>query len=534
MSAPTNITQLLASWSSGDQAALEALTPLVHQELHRLAARYMAGERPGHILQPTALVNEAYLRLVDWKDGRWQNRAHFFAVAAQIMRRVLVDVARTRDRAKRGRGQLHVSLSEAADVPVGTDGVDLVALDDALKTLEGTERAAEPRRRAALLRRTEPGGSGARAQRVGGNRETGLEPGAGLALPRAEQRRMNPERYEKVGQLFHAALELPRDERSAFLSGACGADEDLRQEVESLLAAHEKAGDFVAGRAMNVAAEWLAREEEAGTSRGRIGAYEVLSLVGRGGMGEVYLAHDTRLGRNVAVKLLRSVLTSNADAVRRFEQEARAASSLNHPNIVTIYEIGDLLERRFLAMELVEGQSLAAMVGRPVDVAALARIGAQLARALSVAHAAGIVHRDIKPENVMVREDGYVKVLDFGLARLAPLPTVAGRTATPTTNPSLILGTPRYMSPEQARGETATSASDVFSLGVVFYELATGTHPFESESTLGTLHAITSNAVHEPRAAGAGHAADARAAAPLDAREAGGGAARRPPKSRRS
>jgi RNA polymerase sigma factor (TIGR02999 family) len=138
MSAPTNVTQLLASWSSGDQAALEALTPLVQQELHRLAARYMAGERPGHILQATALVNEAYLRLVDWKDVRWQNRAHFFAVAAQIMRRVLVDMARTRDRAKRGRGQVHVSLSEAADVPApAAQGIDLVALDDALKTLEG-------------------------------------------------------------------------------------------------------------------------------------------------------------------------------------------------------------------------------------------------------------------------------------------------------------------------------------------------------------------------------------------------------------
>ena len=135
MSAPTNITQLLASWRSGDQAALEALTPMVHQELHRLAARYMAGERPGHILQPTALVNEAYMRLVDWKDGRWQNRTHFFAVAAQIMRRVLVDVARTRDCGKRGRGQIHVSLSEAANVPVA-QSVDLVALDDALKTLE--------------------------------------------------------------------------------------------------------------------------------------------------------------------------------------------------------------------------------------------------------------------------------------------------------------------------------------------------------------------------------------------------------------
>jgi RNA polymerase sigma factor (TIGR02999 family) len=136
MSGSTNVTQLLASWARGDQAAFEALTPLVHQELHRLASRYMAGERAGHILQPTALVNEAYLRLVDWKDVRWQNRAHFFGVAAQVMRHVLVDVARTRDRAKRGRGQLHVSLSEASDVPA-SQGIDLVALDDALKTLEG-------------------------------------------------------------------------------------------------------------------------------------------------------------------------------------------------------------------------------------------------------------------------------------------------------------------------------------------------------------------------------------------------------------
>jgi RNA polymerase sigma factor (TIGR02999 family) len=135
MSAPANVTQLLVSWSGGDEAALEALTPLVHAELRRVAARFMAGERPGHILQATALVNEAYLRLIDWKDVRWQNRAHFFAVAAQIMRRILVDTARTRDRTKRGGGQLHVSLSQAADLSAAPP-VDLVALDDALKSLE--------------------------------------------------------------------------------------------------------------------------------------------------------------------------------------------------------------------------------------------------------------------------------------------------------------------------------------------------------------------------------------------------------------
>jgi predicted ATPase/serine/threonine protein kinase len=308
---------------------------------------------------------------------------------------------------------------------------------------------------------------------------------------------MNAEQYQRIGQIYHAALDLPPESRAAFLDGACGEDEELRREVDSLLGADEKAGEFIATPAMSVAAQWLARDEEAGTLGGRIGAYEGLSLVGRGGMGEVYLAHDTRLGRKVAVKLLRPWLTSNPDAVRRFEQEARAASSLNHPNIVTIYEIGDIDDRRFLAMEFVEGRSLDTMIGRPVGVSSVAHMGAQVAKALTVAHAAGIVHRDIKPENIMVREDGYVKLLDFGVARLLSAPAGERRTTT-STSPNLIIGTPRYMSPEQARGETATSASDIFSLGVVLYELVTGTHPFESESTLGTLHAITSRAAARP------------------------------------
>ena len=136
MTSLPNVTQLLVAWSNGDQAALERLTPLVHQELHRLAARYMAGERPGHVLQATALVNEAYLRLVDWKNVHWQNRAHFFGVAARLMRRVLVDVARTRRCAKRGGGELQISWSEAVQVPAAAQSADLVALDDALKTLE--------------------------------------------------------------------------------------------------------------------------------------------------------------------------------------------------------------------------------------------------------------------------------------------------------------------------------------------------------------------------------------------------------------
>ena len=309
---------------------------------------------------------------------------------------------------------------------------------------------------------------------------------------------MTPERYEKVAHLYHAALDLPRERRSTYLAGACTGDELLRMEVESLLAANEAAGDFILTSAMSVEAQSIAREEDAGLLVGRVGDYDIASLIGRGGMGEVYEAHDTRLGRKVALKLLRPALTGNPDAVRRFEQEARAASSLNHPNIVTIYEIGDMDGRRFLAMELVHGQSLSALVGHRVGLDAVARMGAQLARALSVAHAAGIVHRDIKPENIMVRADGYVKLLDFGLARLVPQPAATRLPDDAVTQVRTILGTPRYMSPEQARGETVTGASDVFSLGVVLFELASGAHPFEAGS-MRSPFSITPNASSIPR-----------------------------------
>lgn len=290
---------------------------------------------------------------------------------------------------------------------------------------------------------------------------------------------MTPERYEQIAQLYHAVLDLPPEGRASFLDEACAADESLRLEVESLLTANDAAGDFILAPAMAVAAQQIAHEEGMLILSGRAGDYDIISLIGRGGMGEVYKAYDTRLGRHVALKLIHAALTSNADAVRRFEQEARAASSLNHPNIITIYEVGEISGRRFLAMELVEGQSLAGLIGRPIDLEELAHVGAQLARALSVAHASGIVHRDVKPENIMVRADGYVKLLDFGLARLMPQPSATGATSQVRT----ILGTPRYMSPEQGRGEAVTSATDVFSLGVVLHELATGAHPFDAAST---------------------------------------------------
>jgi predicted ATPase/serine/threonine protein kinase len=308
---------------------------------------------------------------------------------------------------------------------------------------------------------------------------------------------VTPERYAQVEAAFHGALDRPPSEREAYLVRECGSDAELLSEVRSLLAAHAEAGDFASGPGVNVAAEWWARQEHATELGGVVGSYRILSLIGRGGMGEVYLAHDTRLGRRVALKVLPLAHTTNPDSVRRFEQEARAASSLNHPNIVTIYDIGQIGERRYIAMEYIEGVSLATLTGRVHPVGELARLGTEMARALAVAHEAGIVHRDIKPENVFVRPDGYVKVLDFGLARLVA--EIDGDRATTATSPNLILGTPRYMSPEQARGEATTSATDVYSLGVVLYELATGQHPFNAATVLGLLHAITSTMPTAPR-----------------------------------
>jgi TolB-like protein/predicted ATPase len=223
-----------------------------------------------------------------------------------------------------------------------------------------------------------------------------------------------------------------------------------------------------------------------------ISHYRIVSKIGAGGMGEVYLAEDARLGRKVALKLLPAEFTRDADRVRRFMQEAKAASALNHPNIITVYDIGESEAGRFIVMELVAGRTLRSVIGDDNSLETLLAFGSQMAKALSAAHGAGITHRDIKPDNIMVRDDGYVKVLDFGLARL--LPTASGEDASTIaqqTTPGMIMGTVAYMSPEQASGQSASSASDIFAMGIVLYELVTGRHPFRAESLVGYLHAIT-------------------------------------------
>jgi hypothetical protein len=230
----------------------------------------------------------------------------------------------------------------------------------------------------------------------------------------------------------------------------------------------------------------------------RLGSYLVKSLIGSGGMGEVYLAHDDRLRRDVALKLMAPRLEHEARAVDRFIREALAVSALNHPNIVTIHETGEAPAGRFIVMELVQGRSLREVIREGTTVDQARDLARQVAEALAVAHARQIVHRDVKPDNVMVREDGYVKVLDFGLARIAMTEHAGEATISAETRTGLVLGTIGYLSPEQARGEAVTTASDVFALGILLYELLTGQHPFHAPSPLAVLHSITSDAPVPP------------------------------------
>ena len=277
------------------------------------------------------------------------------------------------------------------------------------------------------------------------------------------------------------------------------ADAQVRAEILSRL--HAQASETLADEQVD-----LQPKPTLGTklkSGHMLGHFEIIKPIGRGGMGEVYQALDTRLGRQVAIKLLPAEFTSDETRVRRFEQEAKAASALNHPNIVTIFDIGEADTGRFIAMELIEGSTLREMIGATLIPDAAASIGIQVAKALAVAHHSGIVHRDIKPENIMIRADGYAKVLDFGIARLGAGSHASAAGVETLTESGSVVGTVAYMSPEQARGEAVTAASDIFSLGVVFYEMATSRHPFRAANALGLLHAIASQMPTPPSAVNA-------------------------------
>ena len=325
-----------------------------------------------------------------------------------------------------------------------------------------------------------------------------MDHGQGLALPRADRGRneMNAQRWQQVNELFHSAVECAPEERAAFLAEACRGDESLRREVKSLLASHERTENFIESPAFETAPELLISDRAGALIGELIGHYVIERLIGVGGMGEVYLARDVQLGRKAALKLLPEHLTADEAQLSRFKIEARSASALNHPNILTVYEIGTAGNRQFIATEFIEGGTLRALVAEEkMNLHAALEIAVQVASALAAAHEAGVVHRDIKPENIMLRPDGYAKVLDFGIAKLTEKGPASenhelATTATLQTRSGLVLGTARYMSPEQARGQKVDARSDIWSLGVVLYEMVGGIPPFVGETSSDCIASI--------------------------------------------
>src|SRR5215510_8969514 len=311
---------------------------------------------------------------------------------------------------------------------------------------------------------------------------------------------VTPEQWKKLDALFHEALELEKEARAAHLANVCGDDVQLREEAERLLAAHEREGSFIDSPIFAETTGPTADDLDQSPVGRRIGPYRVMSLLGRGGMEEVFLAEDTRLERKGALKILPGAFTQSPDRLRRFEREAKAASALNHPNILTIHEIGESDGAHYIVSEFVEGETLRDQMRHgPLSLTAALDVARQVAGALAAAHAAGIVHRDIKPENVMARPDGLVKVLDFGLAKLTErpmaMPKAGGDSQSPavarlSTEPGLVMGTAHYMSPEQVRGQKVDHRADIFSLGVMMYEMLAGRRPFEGLTTSDVMAAI--------------------------------------------
>ena len=311
---------------------------------------------------------------------------------------------------------------------------------------------------------------------------------------------MLPERWRKVERLYRDILGQPPDQRAKFLADACGGDEDLLREVESLLAQEDSPTTGLTNRSAWEASVFADAPRIQLHTGAQIGPYKLEAPIGAGGMGQVFRALDTRLRRTVAIKFLLGRDIADPAHRRRFLQEARAASALNHPNIVVIYDIAQHDGVDFLTMEHVSGQTLKESIpagGMPVD--AVAQLGSQIASALTAAHAAGIVHRDIKPANIMVTPDQQAKVLDFGLAKVALYDAQEGtQTAVEVTAPGTVMGTVAYMSPEQTRGEHVDGSSDVFSLGCVLYQAATGRLPFRGASTLAIMHEIATGTPDAP------------------------------------
>ncbi len=310
---------------------------------------------------------------------------------------------------------------------------------------------------------------------------------------------MTPAQLQRIKEIFHGALDCEPDKVSAFLETACQGDKVLRSEVDAFLTAHRYAGNFIEASLAGLAANIIEKGQPGLLVGQTIGHYKISEAIGSGGMGEVYLATDIVAGRKAALKLLPLRFTGDAERLKRFEQEAHAVVALNHPNILTVYETGEDHSIHYIASELIEGATLRHRLKRgPMQLSEAVDVAVQVASALAAAHHAGIVHRDIKPENIMLRPDGYVKVLDFGIAKLAerevPLTMPRDEALLVETNLGSILGTVRYMSPEQARGGLVDKSTDIWSLGVVLYEIVTGHAPFTGDTPREVMTSILEKA----------------------------------------
>ena len=427
------MTQLLADWSQGDGAALTKLTPLVYEDLRRLAHHHMGGQRPDHTLQTTALVNEAYLRLADQTNPRWQDRAHFFAVAARAMRQILVNYAKSYRTQKRGGGALKVELDEAALVSP-EQSKEIVDLHEALERLATVDpeklsgrakifgglnydEMAEVLKISPVTVRRD--WKFAKAVAIHGIAQRDLNE-LESRLPSDEWVEYDAGAITSIEEIFHAALDQEPDQISAFLERPA------------------KAMSFCAAESKR---SWLRISEQAASlKRQRLVSRRRLSKIGKVICSSVTRSATTKFlngsalagwAKSISPQTLRRAarphsnscpraLLANAERLKRFQQEARAVVGLNHPNIVTVYEIGEDHSTHYIASELIEGETLRQRLARgPMRTDEAVDVAIQVASALAAAHEAGIVHRDIKPENIMLRPDGYVKVLDFGIAKLA-------------------------------------------------------------------------------------------------------------------
>lgn len=317
---------------------------------------------------------------------------------------------------------------------------------------------------------------------------------------------MTPEKWKKVKDILSRILDLPVEKRAGFLDDACGGDEELKNEVQQLLDSYDENDSFLENSAVAEIADVFNERKFADKSEAAVfqagellnERYEIIRQLGKGGMGEVFLAEDTKINRQVSLKVLHSGIASNKERLRRFHQEAKAVSALNHPHIMTVYEFDSTRDEiQFIVGEFIDGETLNDYRSRSrLNTGEVLEIAIQAASALSAAHEVGIVHRDIKPDNIMIRRDGYIKVLDFGLAKLISPPSIKSSGSEDptrelnTTNPGTIMGTAAYMSPEQSRGTQIDHRTDLWSLGVVVYELLTGQNPFSGETPADILASV--------------------------------------------